>query len=118
MRLQCHGFFIKLLLICIFCISVQLANAQVFINEVGTNNGNTIEDENQNEPDWIELFNSGAAPINLDHYFFTDSNNDPWYFPAITMQPLEYLIIFASGENRQTPNLHTSFELSKQGEKL
>src|SRR5688572_8861719 len=118
MVLNYYGFFTRLFLICIFCISFQSALGQVIISEICTNNGNTLEDENHDEPDWIELYNSGTAPVNLDHYFLTDSNNEPWYFPAITMQPLEYLVIFASGKNRITPNLHTSFELSKSGETL
>jgi len=118
MVLKYYGVFIRLLLICIFSISFQCIDAQVFISEVGTNNGSTIEDENEDEPDWIELYNSGTSPVNLDHYFFTDSNNEPWLFPPVNIQPLEYLIIFASGKNRYTPVLHTSFELSKNGETL
>lgn len=97
-------------------LPVSNALSQVVINEICSYNGNTIEDEDGSEPDWIELYNAGAAPVNLDQYRITDQSNDPWIFPAINLPPQSYLLVFASGKNRTGPSLHSHFKISREGD--
>ncbi len=72
--------------------------------------------------DWIEIHNPDAEPVNLAGWRLTDSAAamDKWVFPAVTLQPGDFLTVFASGKNRASPagELHTSFALSANGEYL
>jgi hypothetical protein len=67
-------------------------------------NESTLADEDGAFPDWIEIYNPSASPVNLLGYFLTDDKNDPtrWAFPDITA-PGAYLVVFASGKNRVNP---------------
>ncbi len=69
-------------------------------------------------PDWVELFNGGDAPIDLEGYFLSDNetNLTKWTFPALTIPPNEYLFVFASGKDKQEIYVHTNFKLSRGGE--
>jgi hypothetical protein len=67
-------------------------------------NTNTLYDEDQDDPDWIELFNEGEQAVNLKGYVLSDSNN-VWEFPNTTIGSKEYLLVFASGKDRNIPPL-------------
>lgn len=75
------------------------------INEIMTSNGSTMADEDGDYEDWIELYNYGAEAISLAGYGLTDdeSNLFRWVFPNVTINPGEYLIVWASGKDRR-PN--------------
>jgi len=94
------------------------SNAQVVINEVCTYNGSILDDEDGEATDWIELFNSGSAPVDLLNYSLADQNGNTWFFPSVIIGQQQFLIVFASGKNRIAPNLHTGFKLSKQGDHI
>ena len=81
--------------------SVQLSS-QVLINEFSSSNINGITDEDGDHSDWIELYNSGALPANLDGCHLSDRahNLKKWTFPAISLKPDNFLLVFASGKNR------------------
>ncbi|WP_164891016.1 LamG-like jellyroll fold domain-containing protein [Botryobacter ruber] len=92
------------------------------INEVMSSNSNTIADEDGAFEDWIELVNYGTTPVNLEGFGLSDSYDNPfkWVFPAKTIAPGEFLLIWASSKNRVNPELplHTSFAVSAQGEEV
>lgn len=96
----------------------------VMINEFIGNNRTGLKDEDGETSDWIELYNSGSRSVNLAGWSLTDARYQPrrWMFPAITLEPQSYLVVFASGKDRRPadPNaaLHTNFKLSAQGEHL
>jgi hypothetical protein len=81
-----------------------------------------IADEDTEYNDWIEIHNPGAAPVVMTNWALTDdaANLAKWKFPNVTMQPGEFLVVWASGKNKRTPGapLHTNFSLSKNGEYL
>src|SRR5688572_2035520 len=81
------------------------APAQVIINEVCTYNGAVLEDEDGDEPDWIELYNSGSLAVDLYHFSLDRGDVEPWYFPQVTLQPEAFLVVFTSGKNRVSPIL-------------
>ena len=83
------------------------------INEVMSSNVTTIQDEDGDHPDWIEIFNPGTLPIDLEGYCLSDNEYQPfmWSFTDISLEPNHYLVVFASGKNRISPNLHTNFKI-------
>ncbi|HEV8542927.1 MAG TPA: CotH kinase family protein, partial [Verrucomicrobiae bacterium] len=91
----------------------------VIISEFLADNEHGIKDEDGQHSDWIELLNTGTTIANLDGWFLTDETNllAKWRFPAITLAPNGYLVVFASGKDRTnaTAPLHTNFKISKTG---
>jgi hypothetical protein len=82
-------------------ISVQMTS-QVLINEFSSSNISGITDEDGDHSDWIELYNNSAQEANLNGYYLSDDahNLKKWTFPAISLKPDNFLLIFASGKAR------------------
>ena len=55
----------------LFSISFT-ASSQVIINEYSCSNVNGITDAFGNREDWVELYNMGAAPVDLTGYYLSD----------------------------------------------
>ena len=106
----------------VILVSCRISVGQVVITEFMAGNSHTLADADGEFPDWIELQNISATNVNLANWALTDSSGNPaeWLFPSTNLAPGGFLIIFASGENRQTPGqeLHTNFKLSADGEYL
>jgi hypothetical protein len=103
------------------------ANANTYgiiINEINVSNEKGLTDEDGDEEDWIELYNAGTSPIDLFNWSLSDDLEEPgrWLFPHKVVQPGQYLVLFASGKDRQSPTgtnrFHTNFKLSGDGEFL
>ena len=78
-------------------------SAQVVINEYMSSNGSTVSDEDDSFEDWIELYNSGLAPVDLTDWGLSDSNSNPykWRFPTgVEIAPGGHLLVWASGKDR------------------
>lgn len=91
------------------------------ISEVMASNRTAYPDETGAFPDWIELTNAGTQPIALNGYGLSDrSDRITFVFPDITLNPGEYLIVFASDENRNIAGqaLHAQFKISASGDTL
>tara|TARA_B100001057_G_scaffold275477_1_gene275709 strand:- start:16593 stop:20087 length:3495 start_codon:yes stop_codon:yes gene_type:complete len=88
-----------LLLILIF--SYSLSAQSIRINEAVSSNS-IYFDEDGDSPDWFELYNNGTQDISLENWTISDDLEelDMWTFPAITISPDEYLLVWASGKNR------------------
>lgn len=88
-------------LILTFCFP-SFSHTQIVINEGSNKNYNTLTDEDGDNPDWIELYNAGAAAVNLSGYTLSDNESNPgqWPLPAISMEPGTFLVIYCSGKNR------------------
>ncbi|MGJ8696903.1 MAG: lamin tail domain-containing protein [Verrucomicrobiaceae bacterium] len=100
-----------------------LAPAQsVIISEFMASNAETLNDEDGNSEDWIELYNQSGSALNLSGWYLTDdsTNLTKWAIPDITLNSGQLIVIFASDKNRQDPGgeLHTNFKLSASGEYL
>ncbi len=85
--------------------SLSITSQTVRINEVVASNS-TYFDEDGDTPDWIELYNYGTDPVSLNNWNLSDEENDdvPWVFPDITLDPDEYLLIWASSKNKSEIN--------------
>ena len=96
--------------------------ADLVISEFQASNDTTIFDEDGESSDWIEIHNRSIEDVNLDGWHLTDDDTDlvKWTFPATTLAPNEYLVVFASGKDRggAGSQLHTNFRLSSSGEYL
>jgi hypothetical protein len=75
---------------------------QVLINEFSSSNINGLYDEDGDYNDWIELYNRSSSEISLKGYHLSDDASvlKKWTFPAVTLKPYSYLLIFASDKNR------------------
>ena len=65
--------------------------------------------------DWIELYNPGDAPVDLEGLFLTDDLDSPleWPLPEDTaIQPGAFFIVWADGLDRGS---HASFKLADEG---
>ncbi|HET6244272.1 MAG: CotH kinase family protein [Bacteroidetes bacterium] len=113
----------KLLFFALF-LNLFLTNSsysQIVINEISNANGCILIDKSDESYDWIELYNSSTQPYNLRGHSVTDNTKklDKWTFPEITIQPLSYLVVFASGMDIKSGQyLHTNFKLKSTGEKI
>ena len=96
--------------------SLAIPMSGLRINEVMPVNHETLPDGDGDYSDWLELYNAGDSPVSLGRYSLSDVEGKPdrWRFPDIVLKPGEYLVVFASGKNRQEPGgeLHTNFRLS------
>ncbi len=108
-------------LLALLAVASALGQPQLTITEFMAANGRTLADEDQEYPDWIEIFNSGPD-IDLQGWALTDSRANPakWVFPSTNLTAGSYLVVFASGKDRAVPGrlLHTSFSLNADGEYL
>ena len=89
------------------CLSLSfshyLSAQSVFLNEVVSANRGSLRDENGDSEDWIELFNAGAAAVSLARYGLSDDAALPfkWSFRDAAIGPGGFLVVFASGKDRQ-----------------
>ncbi len=103
-------------------ISTQpVASSDLHITEVMASNA-SYPAKDGGLYDWIEIYNSGSSAINLQGYSLSDNIDKPaqWKFPAVTIQPGEYLIVYASGLDSTTSSgeLHTNFGLRAESESV
>jgi hypothetical protein len=98
---------------------LSTSQAQLLINEFSaSNSGNIVDPDYGNSADWIELFNAGDAPVNLNGYFITDNFGDrmKWQITGDhIIEPEGYLILWCDG---MASGLHTNFKLAAEGEQL
>lgn len=94
----------------------------VVLNEVVAFNDQSAVDEDGDSPAWIELMNASEAAADLAGWGLSDDPTQlfKWRFPALTLPPHAYLVVFASGKNRTSPAspLHTNFKLDDAGEAI
>lgn len=91
-------------------------HADLHITEFMVINGGSLQDEDGDASDWIELFNSGPDSIDLAGYYLTDDEATltKWSLPAVQFDSGSFLLIFASEKNRSVAGseLHTNFKLA------
>lgn len=102
--------------------AARAATQTVLISEFVASNDKGLTDEDGEHPDWLELYNPGASPVNLDGWYLTDNVTKPtkWRIPAVTLAPKGFLVVLCSKKDRSDPTkpLHTNFKLSAGGSYL
>ena len=100
----------------------RVLTAVPVISEFLASNNSVLDDEDGDDSDWIELHNAGDTDMSLNRWYLTDDadNLRKWRFPEVNLDAGEYLIVFASGKDRDITDqeLHTNFRLSSGGEYL
>jgi CotH kinase protein/Lamin Tail Domain/FlgD Ig-like domain len=110
----------KYLFLLILTLSVSVYHAQdVVINEFLASNSTIAADQEGEYDDWVELYNNSTVEIDLSGWYLTDTEEvqDKWTFPALTIQPGEYLIIWTDNDEEQGSD-HANFKLSMSGEEI
>ena len=100
--------------------AAQQAEGPLVISEFMAVNSSTAADPQDEYDDWIELHNTGDAPIDLGGMYLTDDPDDPtaWQFPAGTSLPAGgYLVIWADGDTADA-GLHAGFGLDSDGDEI
>lgn len=98
--------------------ALSSSSGPVVINEVMPSNKTTCADEAGGFPDWIELYNTSDAVVDLGGYSITDNPDVPRKAvqPAgLTIAPKGVLIFWADKPSTPTPR-HLPFKLSASGE--
>lgn len=102
--------------------SVFVPPGSVVISEFMAVNRSSLQDEDGDASDWIELYNTTDHAVSLGGWHLTDQPSVPalWTFPAVTIAAHAYLVVFASQKNRtnDVTRLHTNFALDEAGEYL
>ncbi|MEP1489170.1 MAG: lamin tail domain-containing protein [Algibacter sp.] len=93
---------IKIIALVFFIALGFLGNSQILINEASNKNLDQIFDEDNENEDWIELFNPSENAVNIKDWSITDNNSKvtKWVFPDLEMPPESHVLIFASGKDR------------------
>ena len=62
----------------------------MLINEILASNDTVLLDEDGDSTDWVELFNSGGAPVPISGWSLSDDPALPykWQFPDISIGPV------------------------------
>lgn len=90
-----------------FILSPVFAQRLV-INEIMSANVSTITDEEGDYSDWIELFNADSVRVDLTNFGLSDDPARPfrWSFPRISLEPNQFLLLFASGKDIRAIPIH------------
>lgn len=87
----------------------------VYISEFGGSTGSVASD-------WVEIYNSTGSAVSLGGYGISNNPKNPakWVFPDISIEPGEYLLLYATGsaDKAQKKNLKLNFCISSTGETL
>lgn len=94
-----------------------IKTSKLYINEIMSSNSYTIQDEDGDYSDYIEIYNGYNHSINLEGYYLSDDEFEPkkWGFSNIIIESHEYILIYASSKNKE---YHTNFKLNSDGETL
>lgn len=91
------------------------ADIGVYINEFMASNATTLRAADGSYPDWIELYNATAAPVDLSGFGISDNLSQPmkYQLPEGTSIPAGgYLLVYCSGnEGLIDGELHAPFSL-------
>ncbi len=93
------------------------------INEfMASNDSWDVPGDNGDQPDWIEIYNTGDTPIDMGGWYATDALDDlvkyqlPTDNPGLTTVPAHgFLVLICDGVGE---GLHTNFKLSSGGEDI
>ena len=99
-----------------------LLAADPMISEFQAINVSTLQDEDGDYEDWIEIRNPDVTSANVGGWYLTDDDEDltKWQFPAnTTIEAGKEILVFASNKDRTDGpqgQLHTNFRLTGDGE--
>jgi hypothetical protein len=115
---------IFLAVVCFLAMRLDSTNATLVINEFMVSNVLAYKNADGDYEDWIEIYNSGNAAVNLAGYYLTDDiqAKNYWKIPtgsaSKTMVPAKgFLVLYADGNPNKGAN-HLGFKLNDKGEQI
>ena len=90
------------------------------VNEIVADNTGGVFDDHGEREDWLEIYNPGAATVDLAGMYLSDNlgNENKWQIPAgISIVAGAHLVFWADGDTLQGP-MHTNFKFSASGEEV
>ena len=93
---------------------------ELCINEFAPSNAGSWLDETGAAPDWIEIHNPGADPVDLLNWALTDDRDDPArhrFLASLVVEPGAFVVFAADGLPELGPT-HLSFSLAADGEEV
>jgi hypothetical protein len=103
---------------------VEVSASGLFINEFMAENHSSYPDNSGRMEDWIEIYNSNAAPVNAGGLYLTDSLSDPLKFripntypDSTVVAPHGFLVLWADNSPERGVR-HLDFKLSAAGESI
>ena len=97
-------------------LSSSATFGQVVINEISAANWTGITDGFGEREDWIELYNTGAAAVDLSGWYLSDSQNNNTKYqlpPGTVLVAGGRLLVYCSGRGTTAPPLHASFKITQ-----
>ena len=106
----------KIFLLFIFTFSSLNGYSQLYINEFSSKG--SLNDNDGNNHDWVELINVSNDTINLSNYFLSDNTNNAlkWQLPDAKLSPMKNLLILNSGEDRRKKASHWEAIINENSE--
>jgi hypothetical protein len=83
------------------------------INEVMFSNASAFENGNGDYLPWIEIYNPGNYPVQLNNYFLSSNpaNLQQWQLPDFLLQPGNFYVVFAAGVIDELNSSYSSISL-------
>ena len=107
----------KISFLLLFSFFSFFTKSQIVINEYSAANYDTHTDNYGEYEDWVELYNTTGAAIDLAGWALSDKSTNPlkWIFPSSFIVPAGGVsIIYCSGRDEITVgNAHTNFKLTQ-----
>jgi len=95
-----------------------LVPLSVRLNEVLAENGGAVN-HGGTFPDFVEIQNTGAGPVNLAGWSLTDDGNPrKFVFPSVNVPPGGYFVVWCDDTTNTTPGIHTGFSLQRGGDNV
>ena len=92
--------------------------ATLHINELQPSNQDTVTDEHGDADDWLEIYNSGSAAVDLKDYAFSDGSGLQQTIQGTLSVPTGgYVLLWADGSPSQGVN-HLGFKLKASGDQV
>jgi len=104
------------LLLTFLLFSTFSSFSQIVINEYSCSNVNGINDAYGNREDWVELFNTTGAPIDLTGFYLSNKSTNlmKWQIPSGSIPANGFKMVFCSKRNTVNgTQLHPNFNLKQ-----
>jgi hypothetical protein len=99
---------------------LDAGEAKLSFNEVMASNSTTLADDAGEYDDWIELFNAGDQDLELEGYFISDDEDDPYKkrLPAGLSVPAQGTLLLWADSDPEQGLTHLPFKLKAAGETI
>lgn len=107
------------MLLCLIATSTLIGQAQIVINEISCSNRSGLLDAYWEYEDWIEIYNTTGAPVNLGTYYLTDKPNNlsKWQLPNINLAANDHVVFICSDRDLYDGTyFHTNFKITQMRE--